>query len=662
MRGPALLAAAIAALEDCPCDTIHAWTTVGTQVMSDSEAPSWWRYARMKMMKNNRSEFWSGSEACPRQAADADPYSRAQDSSWLYLDDSAERQGWAIKANCTDNATNGNAILFRTTSTAPCPSRHDAWQKRSSDGGWYDAKLAVSCDPPCWVELYGPFYAWVRMSMMAAALLFLLLFLLGFFFLSGVLHFFPRRIPSCLSWNARRWMAVVMSLSMVPTLVAGASYAICGVGPDPFFWLMTGLMLMILSLGSYVWYALRKRLQRAADRLKAVEGDLPTLLREGTMRLLSPTWLCDQPAGFELPRRQQLPDEALVPAADAVHLLEAGRVGALTYCWADRAPHEGGRGPDAHGAHSTVLRHFLQTKEGQRRIGALMVDYASLCQADEDGCRTDAERTSFKAGLGAMKNVYSSPRVVVLQHKALPVGATRKAYDESGWPCFEQSIASLATEGGGKMYSLDSSRWVRVSPGVRKPADAMRASFHSETTHFYGAADRETVSDMYEEMLELVEAFDKERIPGFVKIADSFWLDTDRVSTRLLLLCVTLTGLVLLASADTSYIGSSILLLVALPMLIASLSSRALRRHLADMIWRVPLEERQYTFHFSFRNRSFALATLGTSRCNPTPRLLPRRRAMSSCRRVGCRYSNRSSWEAPPEDTVETLLVPSSDT
>jgi len=122
----------------------------------------------------------------------------------------------------------------------------------------------------------------------------------------------------------------------------------------------------------------------AAKRLQAVEGSLPSLLSSGTIRLLSAEWLRGRPLGFELPRRQELEkmDGALVHPAEFVRLLKKGRVGALTYCWADRAVHQGGRGPDAHGFHSAVLRTLLQTRWGRWRVKALMIDYASLYQAD----------------------------------------------------------------------------------------------------------------------------------------------------------------------------------------------------------------------------------------------------------------------------------------
>eukprot|EP00966_Prymnesium_polylepis_P025309 583834-Prymnesium_polylepis.1 len=140
-----LLAAAVPTLEDCPCDTMHAWTTDSTNL----RAWLWWRYKRVEATKNNRSEFWSGNAACTQWTQWHQMYfvTYTRAAAWLYLDESAEWRGWAIEANCTDNAT-GPAV-FRTSSTVRCPSRHDSWQTLSA-GEWVDSKLVVSCDPPCW--------------------------------------------------------------------------------------------------------------------------------------------------------------------------------------------------------------------------------------------------------------------------------------------------------------------------------------------------------------------------------------------------------------------------------------------------------------------------------------------------------------------------------
>lgn len=55
-----------------------------------------------------------------------------------------------------------------------------------------------------------------------------------------------------------------------------------------------------------------------------------------------------------------------------------------------------------------------------------MVDFCSLPQKDVNGARTKDEQATFKEGLTAMSAVYASPRVTVLQHKAVPEGVAIK--------------------------------------------------------------------------------------------------------------------------------------------------------------------------------------------------------------------------------------------
>ena len=77
--------------------------------------------------------------------------------------------------------------------------------------------------------------------------------------------------------------------------------------------------------------------RRALHRRTAdVEGELPDRLRDGTIRLLSVRWLLAREPSSAMLRRQDLPEAAFVPAAEAVRALRAGRVGALSYRWLDK--------------------------------------------------------------------------------------------------------------------------------------------------------------------------------------------------------------------------------------------------------------------------------------------------------------------------------------
>ena len=364
--------------------------------------------------------------------------------------------------------------------------------------------------------------------------------------------------------------------------------------------------------------------QRSGSLDVTDRGQLDRCASDGTVRLLSAHWLRAQPDSFVLSRRQELPVAAFVSPEEASDLLAAEKVGALSYCWADRAVHDGGVGPDPNGFHTRTIRAFLKSSYGRRRVRvvALMIDYASLYQSDPRGHRTEEENASFKAGLSAMQHIYSSPRVLVLQHKALPCTATRKRYDESGWPMFEQSIATLATEGGGHIFSLDTNARVRVQAGLRRSADEMERFFHSERTHFYGRADRDTVSGMYRALLENVEAYEMATMPKLVSCVDGALtgmdssgriadVETSAVGTRdessgVFLRCSLLVGLptacvifcisAFMQPGIDSFVMAAFLFFFTVATI---LSSRVLRNHLVHVLSGMPKEQRPYALHFS---------------------------------------------------------------
>ena len=113
-----------------------------------------------------------------------------------------------------------------------------------------------------------------------------------------------------------------------------------------------------------------------------------------------------------------------------------------------------------------ALQSFLESSS--LPCTALVIDFASLPQhnpsffeAKADGVsedeadrlaktafgRTPDEQAIFKAGLARMSSIYASPRVAVLQHKALPDdGKERRPYESSGWCIFEQAAAHSARE------------------------------------------------------------------------------------------------------------------------------------------------------------------------------------------------------------------------
>ena len=237
-------------------------------------------------------------------------------------------------------------------------------------------------------------------------------------------------------------------------------------------------------------------------------GGLEEVLRSGTIVLLSVEWLLRQwreNKKFILLRRQELPDEAIVPSEQAVTLLRNGEVAALSYRWLE--PHH----PDPSRHHLNALGEYFSA--GKLQWTALMIDFASLPQKDADGLRSPVEQLVFDAALNTMSSFYASPRVAVLQHTSMPTDRERMPYDRSGWCTFEQAVARLATMQGGAIYNLVTTQKnptgrVRLQPGKLASADEMHAWFHRSDVHFFGAADRAIVSAMYRDLLSRVDAFD----------------------------------------------------------------------------------------------------------------------------------------------------------
>lgn len=270
-------------------------------------------------------------------------------------------------------------------------------------------------------------------------------------------------------------------------------------------------------------------------RLHAAEGDLEARLLDGSVRLLRVSWLLDQTSDYVLPCRQDLPDAAFWPPDDAVRLLRAGRVAALSYRWLDRGA------PDPDAFHLRAVRAFLRQPAVQSRpftplplrrrgpVAALMWDWASLFQ--EHGGPDDANNEAvprkerchkrdspeqyqaFKAGLGVMSRVYASPRVLVMQHRRLPDdGIARNPYARSGWCQFESEVSALVTVAGGHAVELGAARRAPVRVGQRaRTLEEMRDFFRDEeAVTFTGSGDREVVGEMYAELRKAIDEFEDE--------------------------------------------------------------------------------------------------------------------------------------------------------
>ena len=160
-----------------------------------------------------------------------------------------------------------------------------------------------------------------------------------------------------------------------------------------------------LGLTSGVAYSRYRRLQALSERVRVLhtrEGlALTDLLRNGTIRLLRTRWLL----GVQrLRRRQELPEEAFVPPEEAVRLLLASRVGALSYRWLTASC------PDPDGFHLEAVRRFARSRLAKRRCTALFIDFASLPQQAEH----------FKAKAGASTCTPCTPCTPPTLHGAPP--------------------------------------------------------------------------------------------------------------------------------------------------------------------------------------------------------------------------------------------------
>lgn len=280
-------------------------------------------------------------------------------------------------------------------------------------------------------------------------------------------------------------------------------------------------------------------------------------LMDGSIRLLRVEWLLKQSPDYVIQCRQQLElreDDVFWPPQDAVRLLHAGRVAALSYKWLGK-----GAPDDESAFHTKAVRSFLQKPALRRRpftplllrhrghIAALMWDYASLYQEFWDepnipdlrdelhGRETWEQYQSFQLGLSVMGFIYASPRVLVIQHRRLPQPIlptsrspapllppyapkpppptvqreSRIPYELSGWCQFESQVSSLVTVAGGHAVDLGVGRVHAHAGQHTRTVEEMQRFFADENiVKFQGAADRDVVARMYADLRDRVDAFD----------------------------------------------------------------------------------------------------------------------------------------------------------
>ncbi|EOD29606.1 hypothetical protein EMIHUDRAFT_113645 [Emiliania huxleyi CCMP1516] len=360
---------------------------------------------------------------------------------------------------------------------------------------------------------------------------------------------------------------------------------------DLYFLVVVITLPLLFIFPPLVHLVLRKRLRAL---IAAIEGDLPQRLADGSLRLLRVAWLLERPTDWVLPRQQDLPEEAFWAPADAARLLAEEKVAALSYKWQGpfNSSKGGGDQPDGSRFHlEQVLSYYREGRHAEERP-ALMWDFAAIPQHDPitGAKRTAAETDLFKKGLGVMSNAYASPRVLVLQHRRIPLHLERELneiYDgappadrldlipyagakcRSGWCTFETACALLMTEGGGHAYELGVG-CVPVTRGRLPSVQHMEALFEAESTRFIGRADRERVCGMYLDLREKLEEYDEE----LVSVGDDLMTEEDAFRRILTLVF-------------------PFMALVFFPF------SRILRAHLAAVLCCRPRDSLDYTFHWS---------------------------------------------------------------
>jgi len=191
---------------------------------------------------------------------------------------------------------------------------------------------------------------------------------------------------------------------------------------------LLSLCLMMFGMGDISdSLGLLERAEASAETLLAadewLDGPIRLRLRDGTIRLLRCDWLADEASdrflatsptggGPVIRRRQDMPDEAFVPPAEAEKLFASGerKVLVLSYGW-HTGPH-----PDPTGMVMREVRRYLRDHPSTHDCG-LFWDMASRPQPP---C-TDEEREIGNKALMVMSSFYASiTGTTVIQQKAIP--------------------------------------------------------------------------------------------------------------------------------------------------------------------------------------------------------------------------------------------------
>ena len=453
---------------------------------------------------------------------------------------------------------------------------------------------------------------------------------------------------------------LLLALTLLPVLMFAASvvlllYAILEWGACYVDLAITSTSMIAICAAPACFHC-HKSIQRYREKLALIEGDLPTRLKDGSLRLLRVEWLLEQPRDWVLQRRQVMlrrkeekgkeeeEDEekgyegAFWSPADALRLLKEGRVAALSYRWLGATQND----PDRF--HLNAVLDYYGEKSSQRvkRHPAILIDFASLPQVEPDsitddkpwGTRKKKDEEVFKKGLAVMSNMYASPRVLVLQHKRMPPNLEAELdkhggvppddrpdlrpyageHCRSGWCTSETACTLLLTEGGGHAYELGIGP-VPVRGGVLPSFWQMAKLFYHESTRFGNPKDQEGVTKSYLELREKVVAFEDAK-GTLVRNADDRLSGEDVSAAKkrrqvLFLLLLTggigpIAGLIFLSRPGS--IVNFVIMCLAFHVIIWAvfvLPSRILRAHLAALLCCRPRDSLEYSFHCSLTQPPF---------------------------------------------------------
>lgn len=249
------------------------------------------------------------------------------------------------------------------------------------------------------------------------------------------------------------------------------------------------------------------------------------VLSSGAIRMLSAKWLIQQPDGWLVSRRQDLPEEAFLSPGEATRLLVIdGGLVIISYPWLSK-PH-----PDPASFHFTrfikryLISHFRMhlwygfwgPKQDDHGV---FWDFASMPQKGPLGQeRTAKEEEALDQGLKVINLLYSAYTTSVIQLKSLPEsdGADLRTYDERGWCFFEEVVAGIQKRPNlflnittaALELERDPRNWLKVwsaaAPMRTPPMRPDSFAVTLESKRFTNNADVTVVSRIYEDFFNSI--------------------------------------------------------------------------------------------------------------------------------------------------------------